>query len=60
MPDHPTPVATQAHSDEPVPFAMAGTGLEAIVPKPFSEKNAFDSGFSVEKGHELMEYFLKV
>jgi len=60
MPDHPTPVATQAHSDEPVPFAMAGTGMEAIVPKPFSEKNAFDSGFTIEKGHELMEYFLKV
>ncbi len=60
MPDHPTPVATQAHSDEPVPFAIAGTGMEAIVPKPFSEKNALDSGFSVEKGHELMEYFLKV
>lgn len=60
MPDHPTPVETQAHSDEPVPFAMAGTGLEAIVPKPFSEQNAADSGFRVEKGHELMEYFLKV
>ena len=25
--DHPTPVTTQAHSPEPVPFAMAGTTL---------------------------------
>ena len=60
LPDHPTPVATQAHSDEPVPFAIAGIGLEAIVKNPFSEQNAFDSGFNIEKGHQLMEYFLKV
>jgi hypothetical protein len=39
---------------------MAGTGLEAIVKNPFSEQNAFDSGFDIEKGHQLMEYFLKV
>lgn len=60
LPDHPTPVATQAHSDEPVPFAIAGTGLEAVVQNPFSEQNAFESGFDIEKGHQLMEYFLKV
>lgn len=60
MPDHPTPVATQAHSDEPVPFAMAGTGIKGMLSKPFSEKNSALSGFYIERGCEMMEYFLKV
>lgn len=60
LPDHPTPVETQAHSDEPVPFAMAGDGIKGILQKPFSEENAHESGFRIERGHEMMEYFLKV
>lgn len=60
MPDHPTPVQTRAHSDDAVPFAMAGDGVNGILQKPFSEKNAAKSGFRVENGHEMMEYFLKV
>ncbi|MDD5135362.1 MAG: 2,3-bisphosphoglycerate-independent phosphoglycerate mutase, partial [Phycisphaerae bacterium] len=59
MPDHPTPVNNQAHSGEPVPFAMAGDGIEGIIKKPFSEANAAQSGLKIEKGFELMEYFLK-
>ena len=60
MPDHPTPVETRAHSDEPVPFAMEGTGINGILHKPFSEANSANSGFRVEKGSEMMEYFLKI
>ncbi|MBW8014955.1 MAG: cofactor-independent phosphoglycerate mutase [Planctomycetes bacterium] len=60
LPDHPTPVETQAHSDEPVPFAMAGDGIKGILEKPFSEENGHESGFRIECGHEMMEYFLKV
>ena len=59
MPDHPTPIRTCAHSAEPVPFGMIGTGITSLIHKPFSEANAADSGFRVDKGHELMEYFLK-
>jgi 2,3-bisphosphoglycerate-independent phosphoglycerate mutase len=59
MPDHPTPVMTGAHTSDPVPFAMAGTGIKPIIQKPFSETCAMDSGFRIEKGHELMEYFIK-
>jgi 2,3-bisphosphoglycerate-independent phosphoglycerate mutase len=59
MPDHPTPVSRQAHSGEPVPFAMAGDRIEGILKKPFSEANAAQSGLKIEKGFELMEYFLK-
>ena len=59
MPDHPTPVRTGAHSGEPVPFAMAGTGVKGAVQKSFSEANAAQSGFTIENGFELMEYFLR-
>jgi 2,3-bisphosphoglycerate-independent phosphoglycerate mutase len=59
MPDHPTLIRTCAHSANPVPFGMIGTGITSLVHKPFSEANAAASGFRVDKGHELMEYFLK-
>ena len=59
MPDHPTPVQTAAHSNEPVPFAMAGTDVKGILHKPFGETNAARSGFRIENGFELMEYFLR-
>jgi len=60
MPDHPTPVTSRAHSSEPVPFAMAGTGINGIINKPFNEQNSELSGFKVLEGHEMMEYFLKI
>ena len=59
MPDHPTPVRTCAHSPEPVPFAMAGDNISGILHTTFSEANAAKSGFRIENGFELMEYFLK-
>jgi len=58
-PDHPTPVRSRAHSPEPVPFAMAGTDISGILHKNFSESNAAKSGFRIDNGFELMEYFLK-
>jgi 2,3-bisphosphoglycerate-independent phosphoglycerate mutase len=58
-PDHPTTVRSRAHSSEPVPFAMAGTEVKGILNASFSESNAHKSGFKIEKGFELMEYFLK-
>ena len=59
MPDHPTPVRTCAHSNEPVPFAMAGDNVSGILHTTFSETNAAKSGFKIDNGFELMEYFLK-
>jgi 2,3-bisphosphoglycerate-independent phosphoglycerate mutase len=59
LPDHPTPVSSRAHSSEPVPFAMAGTGVSGILHTTFSEANAAKSGFRIDNGFELMEYFLK-
>jgi 2,3-bisphosphoglycerate-independent phosphoglycerate mutase len=59
MPDHPTPIRNCAHSPEPVPFAMAGDNISGILHTTFSEANAAKSGFRIENGFELMEYFLK-
>jgi 2,3-bisphosphoglycerate-independent phosphoglycerate mutase len=59
MPDHPTPVRSSAHSNEPVPFAMAGSDISGIIDMPFSEANGAKSGLRIENGFELMEYFLK-
>jgi len=58
-PDHPTPVQSCAHSSEPVPFAMAGTDISGILHTTFGEANAAKSGFKIDNGFELMEYFLR-
>ncbi len=60
MPDHPTPVSTQAHSSDPVPFAMAGNGIKGVLSESFCEKSAFETGFVIDRGWELMEYFTKM
>ena len=59
MPDHPTLTRTCAHSSEPVPFAIAGDSVSGILHTTFGETNAAKSGFRIDNGFELMEYFLK-
>jgi 2,3-bisphosphoglycerate-independent phosphoglycerate mutase len=59
MPDHPTNIATRKHGYAPSPFAMAGSGVANVKPANYSERNAADSGLNLERGHELMEYFLR-
>ena len=59
MPDHPTNVATRKHGHAPPPFAMAGTRVRSVRPMPYSERNAAAGDLKIERGHELMEYFLR-
>jgi 2,3-bisphosphoglycerate-independent phosphoglycerate mutase len=60
VPDHPTPVLKQTHTAEPPPFCMAGTGVVSTGrATAFNEKQAAESGFHIDPGHELMEYFLR-
>jgi len=58
LPDHPTNIATRKHGYAPTPFAMAGTRVKSLVKGPYSEKTAAASDLKIERGHELMEYFL--
>jgi 2,3-bisphosphoglycerate-independent phosphoglycerate mutase len=58
-PDHPTPVRSMVHTTDPPPFCMAGKGVVGVFARPFSEANAAASDLHIERGHELMEYFLK-
>lgn len=59
MPDHPTNIATRKHGYGWPPFAMAGKGVCPVGGLPYSEANAAAGGLRLERGHELMEYFLR-
>ncbi len=59
MPDHPTNIATRKHGYAPTLFAMAGTGVKPTPPGGFDERHAARTGLKIERGHELMGYFLK-
>lgn len=58
LPDHPTPVTLRKHTADAVPFAMCGTRVVSLREVPFTENAAEASDLKVERGHELMEYFL--
>lgn len=58
IPDHPTNVATRKHGYEPTCFAMTGSRVRSLLKAPFSEQNAKHSDLHVEKGSDLMEFFL--
>lgn len=60
MPDHPTPCSLRTHTGEPVPFAVAGKRVEAVLDAPFTEDAAASSDLHIPRGCELMEYFLTV
>lgn len=57
-PDHRTPLRTRAHAHGAVPFAVAGTRIEAKGQPSYDEAVAASSEVSFEKGHELMRWFL--
>jgi 2,3-bisphosphoglycerate-independent phosphoglycerate mutase len=57
-PDHRTPVRTRAHAHGAVPFAMAGTGIEALVQPSYDEAVAQASAWAFDRGYELMRRFL--
>ena len=59
VPDHPTPIRTRTHTSDPPPFCIAGTGVQPVQSKPFSEENAACGDLQIEPGHELLEYFLR-
>lgn len=58
MPDHPTPIAIKTHVGEPVPFVLAGAGVEPSRAAGFSEETAAASGLLVDPGSGVMRLLL--
>ncbi len=54
LPDHPTPIKTQTHSGEPVPFMLWGPGFSANGAKRFTEADAKSTGFFIGEGYKIM------
>jgi 2,3-bisphosphoglycerate-independent phosphoglycerate mutase len=57
-PDHPTPVRTKTHSHGYVPFALAGTGVDADATASYDDVTAAQSSLVFHEGWKLMGYFL--
>ena len=58
MPDHPTPIEVQTHTDDPVPFLLWGKGFTANGAKRFTEAEAKSTGFFLEKGYKITDRLL--
>jgi len=54
MPDHPTPIKTQTHSGEPVPFMLWGPGFTSNGAKRFTEAEAKSTGLFIGEGYKIM------
>ncbi len=62
LPDHPTPLVLKTHSPEPVPFVIFSSADAQKVPRKdrsFDEICAPQTGLFIERGHELLEKFIK-
>ena len=59
MPDHPTNIGTRKHGYAPTLFGMAGSNVKAGKSAHYDEKDAKASGLFIDRGNELMEYFLR-
>ncbi len=59
LPDHATPVDLKTHVSDPVPFGIFGQNIIARGFLEYSEKEALKSDLYFDKGHELMNYFMK-
>jgi len=54
MPDHPTPIKVQTHTDDPVPFILWGSGFTANGAKRFTEAEAKSTGLFIDLGYSIM------
>jgi len=54
MPDHATPIAIKTHSCDPVPFTIAGTGIQPDGVESFDEAAAKVGGYGLVQATELV------
>ena len=59
MPDHPTPIETQTHSPEPVPFMLWGPGFTPNGAKGLTEAEAKGTGLFIENGYNIMKKLIE-
>jgi 2,3-bisphosphoglycerate-independent phosphoglycerate mutase len=59
LPDHATPIETQTHVADPVPFILWGPGFRASGAKRFTEAAAKDTGVFVEEGYNIMSRLIE-
>lgn len=58
LPDHYTPVALRTHVGDPVPYAMAGTGIKPDIIDRLNEEVAAESPLFIEEGYRLLGMLL--
>jgi len=54
LPDHATPIQTQTHVGDPVPFLLWGPGFTANGAMRFTEVEAKAAGVFIEQGYRIM------
>lgn len=59
MPDHPTPIELKTHVAEPVPFVLAGPGIDAGSEREFTEAAAKRTGCMVDPGRQVLGLLLR-
>jgi 2,3-bisphosphoglycerate-independent phosphoglycerate mutase len=62
LPDHPTPIVLKTHSPDPVPFVIFSSEdrkKPSLEGSSFDENSAQKTGFFLDRGHELMEKFIR-
>lgn len=60
LPDHPTPLALKTHTNDPVPFLIYQKTVKHDGVDCFSEENARKTGVFIEKGFNMMNYFISI
>jgi 2,3-bisphosphoglycerate-independent phosphoglycerate mutase len=59
LPDHATPIETQTHVGDPVPFVLWGPGFNASGARRFTEPAAIGTGVFVEEGYDIMRRLIQ-
>jgi 2,3-bisphosphoglycerate-independent phosphoglycerate mutase len=60
LPDHPTPIKIQTHTEEPVPFILWGYGFESNGAERFSEVQAKNTDFFIDDGYNIMNKLTRI
>lgn len=60
LPDHPTPIVTQTHASDPVPYLIYHKNAEQQGVDTINEETARATGVFIDHGPDIMKHFLEV